>query len=101
MEIEYVDKRLALIETPRAADTMLPVAVIQTVRRRLPIIKAAPDVRTMLNWKSLGLREQTESAGEYFVSLSAQWMMILHIKEKNNAMTVVIRGIEEQVRGAA
>lgn len=101
MEIEYVDKRLALIETSRASETSLPVAVIQAFRRRLPLVKASPDVRTMLNWKSLGLRARVEGNGEYSISLSAHWMMILQIEEKNGAMTVAIRGIEEHVRGAA
>ncbi len=101
MEIEFADSRLALIETERAADTKLPVAVIQSARHRLNVIRAAPDIQTMQNWKSLGLKTRDEANSEHFVALSAQWAMVLRIEEKNSAMTVIIRAMEEQVRGAA
>lgn len=101
MDIEFADNRLALIETERAADTKLPVAVIQSARQRLSIIRAAPDVRTMQNWKSLGLQARATDVAEHVVVLAPQWAMVLRIEEKNSAMTVVVRAMEEQVRGAA
>lgn len=101
MEIEFADQRLALIETERAADTKLPVAVIQSARQRLSIIRAAPDVRTMQNWKSLGLKARAIGSPEHLVVLAPQWAMVLRIEEKNSAMTVVVRSMEEQARGAA
>lgn len=101
MEIEFADSHLALIETERAADTRLPVAVIQSARHRLNVIRAAPDIRTMQNWKSLGLSAQCETNSEHFIALSARWVMTLRIEDKNSAMTVIVRAIEEQARGAA
>lgn len=101
MDIEFADNRLALIETERAADTKLPVAVIQSARQRLSIIRAAPDVRTMQNWKSLGLQARAAGTAEHLVVLAPQWAMVLGIEEKNSAMTVVVKAMEEQIRGAA
>ena len=101
MDIEFADSRLALIETERAADTKLPVAVIQSARHRLGIMRAAPDLRTMQNWKSLGLRARGGAGSEHLVNLSPQWAMVLKIEEKNSAMTVIIRAMEEHARGAA
>mgnify|MGYP001337875435 CR=1 FL=1 len=101
MDIEFADSRLALIETERAADTKLPVAVIQSARHRLGIMRAAPDLRTMQNWKSLGLRARGGTAFEHLVNLSPQWAMVLKIEEKNSAMTVIVRAMEELARGAA
>src|SRR3546814_12604948 len=72
MDIEFADSRLALIETEAAADARLPVAVIQLARQRFGIIRAAPDLRTLNNWKSWGLRPRPESA-EHLVPLSPQW----------------------------
>jgi proteic killer suppression protein len=101
MDIEFTDQRLALIETERAADTRLPVAVIQSARLRLSIMRAAPDIRTMQNWKSLGLRARAAGSSEYLVVLAPEWAMTLEIEEKNSAMTVIVRAMEEQKRGAA
>jgi proteic killer suppression protein len=101
MEIEFADHQLALIETERAADTKLPVAVIQSARQRLSIIRAAPDVRTMQNWRSLGLKPRGTGSPEHLVILAPQWAMVLRIEEKNSAMTVIVRAMEEQTRGAA
>lgn len=101
MDIEFADSRLALIETERAADTKLPVAIIQSARHRLSVMRAAPDLRTMQNWKSLGMRARGAGSSEHLVMLSPQWAMVLKIEEKNNAMTVTIRAMEEQARGAA
>lgn len=101
MDIEFADSRLALIETDRAADTELPVSVIQSARHRLNVIRAAPDIRTMQNWKSLGLKSRGKADPEHFVALSAEWAMVLRIEEKNSAMTVIVRAMEEQIRGAA
>ena len=53
MEIEFRDKSLTLIETDRAAETKLPIAVINSFRDKMVVLRAAPDERTLRNWKSL------------------------------------------------
>ena len=53
MEIEFRDKSLELIETERAAETKLPTAVIDSLRDKLVVLRAAPDERTLRNWRSL------------------------------------------------
>lgn len=100
MDIEFEDPRLALIETEAAADTRLPVAVIQTARQRFSIMRAAPDARTLHNWKSLGLKPRAGSA-EHLVVLSPQWAIAVKIIEKNSIMTVVVTAMEEHLRGVA
>lgn len=55
----------------------------------------------MQNWKSLGLQARATDVAEHVVVLAPQWAMVLRIEEKNSAMTVVVRAMEEQVRGAA
>ncbi len=100
MDIEFADPRLALIETEAAAETRLPVAVIQTARQRFGIMRAAPDARTLHNWKSLGLKPR-EGSGEHLVVLSSQSAMAVKIIEKNSIMTVVVTAMEEQLRGIA
>lgn len=100
MEIDFEDESLALIETEAAADTRLPVAVIQTARHRLCILRAAPDLETAKAWKSLGLQSRPETA-EHLITLSAHWAMVVTFIEKNGAMTVIVKNLEERLRGAA
>ncbi|WP_316164632.1 MULTISPECIES: hypothetical protein [unclassified Bradyrhizobium] len=101
MKIEFADRRLALLETERASDTNFPVAVIQLARHRLSVIRAAPDIRTLQNWKSLGLRARSEAACEHLVNLSAGWILVLKIEEDSGAMNVTVIAIDQPVRGAA
>lgn len=100
MDIEFTDPRLALIETEAAADSRLPVAVIQAARQRFSIMRAAPDARTLQNWKSLGLKPRAGSK-EHLVALSPQWAIVVRIIEKNSIMTVIVTAMEEQLRGMA
>ena len=53
MKIEFGDKRLALIRTDKAHELGLPFAVIRACRDKLTFIEAAPDERSLRNWKSL------------------------------------------------
>ena len=53
MEVEFADSALALIETVDAGETRLPVAVIKSARRKLTLLRAAVDDRSLRNWKSL------------------------------------------------
>jgi toxin HigB-1 len=101
MDIEFEDNRLALLETEAAADTDLPVAVIQSARQRLSIMRAAPDVRTMENWRSLGLQARGGPSAEHSLTLSPQWAMIVKFEENNNTMKVVVKTMEEQLMGAS
>lgn len=100
MDIEFEDSRLALIETEAAADTRLPVAVIQSARQRFSIMRAAPDARTLRNWKSLCLEQQAE-ASEYLVVLSPLWAIQVKIIEKNSVMTVIVTSMKESAECAA
>jgi proteic killer suppression protein len=100
MDIDFEDSRLAMIETEAAADTRLPVAVIQSARHRLCILRAAPDLQTAQAWRSLGLQPRPETA-EHLVMLSPPWAMVVTFIEKNNPMTVIVKKLEERLRGAA
>jgi plasmid maintenance system killer protein len=42
MDVEFRDKTLALVETEQAGQTKLPFAVINSLRQKLVVIRAAP-----------------------------------------------------------
>lgn len=88
MDVEFQDKQLALIETDRAAETRLPISVINSMRKKLVIIRAAPDERTLRNWKSLHYERMEDE--EKSIRLNDQYRLIftLNTDSKPTKMTI-------------
>jgi len=91
MDIEFRDKSLALIETDRAAETKLPITVINSFRDKMVVLRAAPDERTLRNWKSLHYEKLKGQEGERSIRLNKQWRVVFLIKTEctPNKMTVL------------
>ena len=89
MEIEFRDSTLALVETNRAAETRLPVSVINSLRQKLVVLRAAPDERTLRNWKSLHYEKM--EGDERSIRLNKQFRLIFLIETacKPNKLTVL------------
>ena len=89
MEIDFRDKSLALVETDRAAETRLPVSVINSMRQKLVVLRAAPDERTLRNWKSLHYEKM--EGEERSIRLNKQFRLIFTIETacKPNRFTVL------------
>ena len=77
MEIDFRDKTLELVETDRAAETRLPVSVINSLRQKLVVLRAAPDERTLRNWKSLHYEKM--EGDERSIRLNKQFRLIFLI----------------------
>ncbi len=96
MEIEFQDKRLALIETDRAAETKLPISVINSCRRKLEVIRAAPDERTLRNWKSLHYENlKGKRSEEKSIRLNDQWRLVFKINTDCKPPKMTILTIED------
>ncbi len=92
MEIEFDDKRLGRVETDRAAETGLPVAVIKSCREKLVVLRAAPDERTLRNWKSLHYEKlKGTRSGERSIRLNKQWRMVFRIETSSKPKLIVLR----------
>lgn len=89
MEIEFRDKTLALVETDRAPETRLPLAVINSLRDKLVFLRAAPDERSLRNWKSLHYEKM--EGEERSIRINKQFRLIFTIDtaSKPNKMTVL------------
>jgi proteic killer suppression protein len=74
MRIEFATPRLALIRTARAHELGLPLAVIRSCQDKLVFIGAAPDERSLRNWKSLEFKE-LQGTVEYQIRLNKQYRM--------------------------
>jgi toxin HigB-1 len=96
MKIEFRDRRLALIRTDRAAETKLPFPVIKSCREKLVVIEAAPDERTLRNWKSLRFKKlEGERNGERSIRINDQWRIVFTIDESSVPPTIAILAIED------
>ncbi len=72
MKIEFRDKRLALIRTDRAHELRLPIGVIKACREKLIFIDAAPDERSLRNWKALRYKK-LEGSDEHQIRINDQY----------------------------
>jgi proteic killer suppression protein len=97
MDVIFADPVLALIETDEAGKTKLPVAVIKSARRKLTVLRAAPDDRSLRNWKSLHYEKlKKDREGLRSLRLNDQFRMVFVLDEGAKPQaTVTIIGIED------
>jgi toxin HigB-1 len=96
MEIEYRDKRLALIPTERAVETRLPVSVIKSLREKLIVIFAAPDERTLRNLKSLHYEQlKGDRKSQKSIRLNDQFRLLLEVDDSRNPPKAILLGVED------
>lgn len=96
MRVVYADGDLALIETDKAGATRLPVAVIKSARRKLTVLKAAMDDRSLRNWKSLHYEKlRGDREGQRSIRLNDQYRMVFELDEETEPPTITILAIED------
>ena len=96
MQVIFSDKRLALIETDRAAETKLPIAVINSFRQKLVVIRAAPDERTLRNWKSLHYEKlQGNREGQRSIRINKQWRMVFTLDSDCDPPKLTVLAVED------
>lgn len=96
MEVVFADSELELIETEDAGKTRLPVAVIKSARRKLTVLRAAPDDRSLRNWKSLHYEKlRGDRDGQRSIRLNDQYRMVLTLDETTTPPTVTVLAIED------
>jgi proteic killer suppression protein len=96
MDVVFATAELALIETEQAGKTVFPVAVIKSARRKLTVLRAAPDDRALRNWKSLHYeRLRGNREGQRSIRLNDQFRLVFSLDETTNPQTVTIIAIED------
>lgn len=100
MDVRFGEQSLALIETGQAAETKLPVGVIGTARRRLAIMRAAPDFDTLRNWKSFGLSSEAKLPGRHAIMIANDWEMMISFEQDGKPVSVVL-SVREAMKGRA
>jgi proteic killer suppression protein len=96
MDVVFADPDLAKIDTEEAGKLRLPVPVIKSARRKLVLLRAAPDDRSLRNWKSLHYEKlRGDRDGQRSVRLNDQYRMILELDESTKPPTVTVVAIED------
>src|SRR5262245_53296654 len=96
MDIVFADPDLALVETEDAGRTKLPVSVIKSVRRKLTLIRSAPDDRALRNWKSLHYEKlKGDRDGQRSVRVNEKYRIVFWVNEATRPPTVTIIAIED------
>ena len=82
MNIVFADKKLALIETDQAGEIQLSIGVIKSARRKLVVLRAAVDDRSLRNWKSLHYEKlKGDREGQRSIRINDQCRMIFLLDE--------------------
>lgn len=96
MEVVFSDATLALVETDQAGITRLSVAIIKSTRRKLTILRAAPDERALRNWKSLHYEKlKGKRDGQRSVRLNDQFRLVFTLDEGTKPPKITILSIED------
>jgi toxin HigB-1 len=96
MDVEFADPMLALIETYDAGQTKFSIAVIRSARRKLTVLRAAPDDRALRNWKSLHYEKlKGDRAGLRSIRLNDKYRMVFELNEDANPPIARIIAIED------
>ncbi len=96
MRIVFRDPALARIRTEGFGKTRLPIGVIKACREKLIVIEAAPDERTLRNWKSLRYEKlKGKREGQRSIRLNDQWRLVFVLDETTSPPTVEVLAVED------
>src|SRR5258707_13427125 len=96
MEVESRHKTLSLIESDRAAETKLPISIINSFRDKMLVIRAATDERTLREWKSLHYEKlQGSKIGERSNRLNKQWRVVFLIDTERQPNKITVFRVED------
>jgi proteic killer suppression protein len=70
--------------------------IIDRLRHRLGLLRAAPDERTIRNWKSLHYEKlKGDRDGQRSIRLNQKWRLVFTIDENRNPKKIVILKVED------
>lgn len=101
MDLRFDEPRLELIETTRAAESGLPVVVIEIARKRLAVMRASPDFETLIKWQSFGLSSQAIMPGVHTIWVASNWEMMISFENFGEPRAVILSVSEVASRGRA
>src|SRR6266849_11044876 len=96
MEVQFRDAKLDRLETDPKYDGGFSQAVVTAFRKRMQLIRAAPDERVFYQLKSLHFEKMKGNRShQHSLRLNDQWRLILEFEANAPNKTVVVVGIED------
>ena len=95
MDVAFGDDDLDRLETDGKFDAGFSPGVVKAFRKRMQMIRSAPDERLFYALKSAHFEKLKGREGEYSMRLNDQWRLILGFVGEAPNKTVVVKGIED------
>jgi proteic killer suppression protein len=98
MKVVFRDNRLGVIETEGATRLLkkIPATVIKATRKRLAVMRAAPDERTLRNWKSLHYEKLGgDRKGQRSIRINDQWRIVFKLDNSADPPIISVLSIED------
>ncbi len=96
MEVEFEDDDLDRLEVEPTYDAGLPPGVVKAFRKRMQMIRAAPDERDFYQLRGVRFEKlKGRRTHEYSMRLNDQYRLILRFKGKAENKVVVVSAVED------
>lgn len=96
MQVRFEKSELDKLEEDKRFTAGFAQAVVSAYRKRLQMIRAAPDERAFRALRSLRFEKlKGKRQGECSLRLNDQWRLIVRIEAYGAVKTVVVVGIED------
>lgn len=94
MKVRFADENTSLVETDQAHRLRLPVAVVQSTRRKIRLLREVFDERDLYAMKSLHYEKlQGGLEGLRSIRLNDQWRLVIEIDQACEPLEIVIKEI--------
>ncbi len=96
MRVIFKDHDLDRLEADPSYTAGFSEAVVKAFRKRMLVIRAAHDVRTLRNWKSLHFEKLRGSRQhQYSLRLNNQFRLVLELETGQSSITAIVVAIED------
>ena len=95
MDVLFTDKDLETLEVDARATGGFSQAIVKAFRRRMQMIRAAPDERDFYALKSLHFEKLHANPEQYSMRLNDQFRLLIRFEIRPHEKTVVIVGIRD------
>ncbi len=96
MNVIYLNKKLKKIESDEAIQLKIPLNVLKAVRKKLVVLRAATDERTLRNWKSLHYEKlKGDRKNQRSIKLNEQWRLVFTLDNNTHPPSIAIIDIED------
>ena len=96
MDVAFEDPQLERLERDKASDSRYPPGIGKIFRKRMQLIRDAPDERDFYALRSLNFEKlKGNRSDQYSMRLNDQWRLTMSFQGKAPNKTVVVAGIED------